>query len=104
MNLFEDMKTQSNEFLRRYLNVKTRLENSDKVLSEIQKQVAKYKEEMDQMKNLEEQVTVENYQKLVEDFNHVYDHYKMHKHISKKLKIELSNSNDRERAFIHLLK
>ena len=47
MNLFEDMKTQSNEFLRRYLNVKTRLENSDKVLSEMQKQVAKYKEEMD---------------------------------------------------------
>ena len=47
---------------------------------------------------------MDNYQKLVTDFNHLYDHYKMHKQISKKLKVELNNSNDRERAFLHLLK
>jgi len=42
------------------------------------------------MQKMEAHLTVENYQKLVNDFNQLYDHYKMHKHMSKKLKIELS--------------
>ena len=56
------------------------------------------------MKKMEAHMTVENYQKLVNDFNQLYDHYKMHKQMSKKLKIELSQSNHRERTFLKLLK
>lgn len=53
---------------------------------------------------MEAHLTVENYQKLVNDFNQLYDHYKMHKYMSKKLKTELSQSNHRERTFLKLLK
>lgn len=56
------------------------------------------------MKKMEAHLTVENYQKLVTDFNQLYDHYKMHKQMSKKLKNELGQSNHRERTFLKLLK
>ena len=41
------------------------------------------------MKKMEAQLTVESYQKLVNDFNQLYDHYKLHKTQAKKLKAEL---------------
>jgi len=63
-----------------------------------------YKEEIENMQKMEAHLTVENYQKLVNDFNQLYDHYKMHKYMSKKLKTELSQSNHRERTFLKLLK
>jgi len=43
-----------------------------------------YKEEIENMQKMEAHLTVENYQKLVNDFNQLYDHYKMHKYMSKK--------------------
>lgn len=43
------MQTQSEEFLRRYTNVKNRNSTSDKVLSEMKKQMACYKEEIENM-------------------------------------------------------
>lgn len=48
--LYRELKEQSEEFLRRYINVKQRHENSDKVFSEMTKQIASYKEEIDNMK------------------------------------------------------
>ena len=56
------------------------------------------------MKKMEAQLTVESYQKLVNDFNQLYDHYKLHKTQAKKLKAELQQSNHRERTFLKLLK
>ena len=70
----------------------------------MKKQLTCYKEEIENMKKMEAHLTVENYQKLVNDFNQLYDHYKMHKQMSKKLKVELSQSNHRERTFLKLLK
>lgn len=98
------MQEQAKEFHRRYNNVKQRNESSDKVMSEMKKQLACYKEEIENMKKMEEHLTVESYQKLVNDFNQLYDHYKMHKQMSKKLKAELAQSNHRERTFLKLLK
>lgn len=77
--LMTAMHTQSQEFHRRYTNVKQRNESSDKVISEMKKQLTCYKEEIENMKKMEAHLTVENYQKLVNDFNQLYDHYKMHK-------------------------
>ena len=42
---------------------------------------------------MESYLTVENYQKLVNDFNSLYDHYKVLKQLNKKLKEELFQSN-----------
>jgi hypothetical protein len=47
---------------------------------------------------------VDAYQKLVTDFNLMYDHYRSQKLINKKLRAELQQSNQRERTFIKLLK
>lgn len=47
---------------------------------------------------------MENYQKLVNDFNSLYDHFKAAKQLNKKLKAELQQSNQRERTFLKLLK
>ena len=102
--LMKGLYTQSQEFQRRYTNVKQRNESSDKVMQEMKKQLACYKDEIESMKKMEEHLTVENYQKLVNDFNQLYDHYKMHKQMSKKLKGELAQSNHRERTFLKLLK
>ena len=73
-------------------------------MQEMKKQLVCYKEEIENMKKMEAHLTVENYQKLVNDFNQLYDHYKMHKVMSKKLKSELAQSNHRERTFLKLLK
>lgn len=70
----------------------------------MKKQLTCYKEEIENMKKMEAHLTVENYQKLVNDFNQLYDHYKMHKQMAKKLKVELGQSNHRERTFLKLLK
>ena len=47
--LFNDMSNQSEEFLRRYTNVKNRNQTSDKVLSEMKKQMTCYKDEIENM-------------------------------------------------------
>ena len=70
----------------------------------MKKQLIAYKEEIESMKKMETHLTVENYQKLVNDFNQLYDHYKLHKTTSKKLKQELLQSNHREKTFLNLLK
>lgn len=59
--LFKDMSEQAKEFHRRYTNVKQRNESSDKVISEMKKQLICYKEEIENMKKLEAHLTVENY-------------------------------------------
>lgn len=56
------------------------------------------------MKKMESYITMDNYQKLVNDFNSLYDHYKANKGLNKKLKSELQQSNQRERTFLKLLK
>jgi hypothetical protein len=56
------------------------------------------------IKKSESYITMENYQKLVNDFNSIYDHYNAAKGLNKKLKGELQQSNQRERTFLKLLK
>ena len=70
----------------------------------MKKQMGCYKDEIDNMQKMESHMTAENYQKLVNDFNQLYDHYKLHKVTCKKLKAELFQSNHRERTFLSLLK
>mmetsp|Transcript_15227 Transcript_15227/g.25770 ORF Transcript_15227/g.25770 Transcript_15227/m.25770 type:complete len:118 (+) Transcript_15227:111-464(+) len=67
--LLSGLHEQSQEFQRRYNNVKQRNESSDKVMQEMKKQLTCYKEEIENMKKMEAHLTVENYQKLVNDFN-----------------------------------
>ena len=44
---------------------------------------------MAQIKKTESYITMDNYQKLVNDFNSLYDHFKAAKQLNKKLKSEL---------------
>lgn len=59
--LHTDMTAQAREFYKRYSNVKQRNESSDKVISEMKKQLTCYKEEIENMKKMEAHLTVENY-------------------------------------------
>lgn len=51
--------------------------------------MACYKSEIANIKKTEAYITMENYQKLVNDFNSLYDHFKAAKQLNKKLKSEL---------------
>ena len=53
---------------------------------------------------MEEYLNADNYQKLVTEYNQLYDHYKGVKSINKKIRTELKQSNERERTFLKLLK
>ena len=66
------MSSQSQEFYRRYKNVKQRHEGSEKVIQEMKKSLMGYKEEIESMKTLEGHATAETYQKLVTDFNQLF--------------------------------
>jgi len=59
----------------------------------MKKQLECYKEEISQIKKTEGFLNMENYQKLVTDFNNLFDHYKATKTTNKKLKAELQQSN-----------
>ena len=85
-------------------DVQQKIKNYERVIKEIKKQLACYKSEMDNIKKTESYITMENYQKLVNDFNSLYDHFKAAKQLNKKLKSELQQSNQRERTFLKLLK
>ena len=63
------------------------------MIKEIKKQLACYKSEIENIKKSESYITLENYQKLVNDFNSLYDHFKAQKQLNKKLKSELQQSN-----------
>ena len=84
--------------------MKRQFDNQDKVMKELRKQVACYKTEIAQMQKMEEYLNADNYQKLVTEYNQLYDHYKGVKSINKKLRAELKQSNERERTFLKLLK
>ncbi len=73
-------------------------------MKEMKKQLVAYKNEIQGIKKMEQYLTLENYQKLINEFNTLYDHYKGLKQVNKKLKIELKQSNQRERTFLKLLK
>ena len=53
---------------------------------------------------MESYLKVEQHQKLINEYNSLYDHYKGVKTINKKLKVEVQQSNERERTFLKLLK
>jgi len=55
----------------------------------MKKQLACYKQEIANIKKTESYITMDNYQKLVNDFNSLYDHFKAAKALNKKLKSEL---------------
>ena len=69
--------------------VKQKIKNYERVIKEIKKQLACYKSEIENIKKSESYITLENYQKLVNDFNSLYDHFKAQKQLNKKLKSEL---------------
>jgi hypothetical protein len=73
-------------------------------MKEMKKQIACYKTEIQGIKKMETYLTLENYQKLINEFNSLYDHYKGLKTVNKKIKSELKQSNERERTFLKLLK
>lgn len=70
----------------------------------MKKQVSSYKQELASIKKMDAYLNAENYQKLVTEYNQLYDHYKGVKQINKKVKLELKNCNERERTFLKLLK
>ncbi len=53
---------------------------------------------------MEQFLSLDNYQKLINEFNTLYEHYKGLKQINKKMKFELKQSQQRERTFLKLLK
>jgi hypothetical protein len=63
------------------------------VIKEIKKQLNCYKQEIASIKKMDSYITMDNYQKLVNDFNSLYDHFKAAKALNKKLKAELQQSN-----------
>jgi predicted oxidoreductase len=81
-----------------------KLDTQEKVMKELRKQIAVYKNEVQAFQKMDEYVNAENYQKLVIEYNQLYAHYKGVKHINKKLRTEIKQSNERERTFLKLLK
>ena len=73
-------------------------------MKEMKKQIAGQKQEIAQIKQMEQFLSLDNYQKLINEFNTLYEHYKGLKQINKKMKVELKQSNQRERTFLKLLK
>jgi hypothetical protein len=56
----------------------------------MKKQLQCYKDELETVKKIDESyVQFENYNKLITDFNSLYDHYKSQKATNKKLRSEL---------------
>lgn len=76
----------------------------ERVMKEMKKQIAAQKTEIQQIKQMEQFLSLDNYQKLINEFNTLYEHYKGLKQINKKMKVELKQSNQRERTFLKLLK
>jgi hypothetical protein len=75
------------------------------VIREMKKQLLCYKEELESVKKIDESYQqFESYQKLITDFNSLYDHYKVSKLTNERLRTELQQSNQRERTFLKLLK
>lgn len=61
----------------------------DRVMREMKKQIICYKEELDHLKSQDAHLAIEGYQKIANDFNSLYDHYKVSKAKVKNLKEEL---------------
>lgn len=77
----------------------------ERVIREMKKQLVCYKEELESVKKIDESYQqFESYQKLITDFNSLYDHYKVSKLANERLRTELQQSNQRERTFLKLLK
>ena len=72
-----------------YTNLKQQNENQERGLKEMKKQLTCYKNEIQGIKKMESYLTLENYQKLINEFNSLYDHYKGLKQVNKKIKLEL---------------
>lgn len=81
-----------------------KVQNYERVMKEMKKQIAGQKTEIQQIKQMEQFLSLDNYQKLINEFNTLYEHYKGLKQINKKMKVELKQSNTRERTFLKLLK
>lgn len=85
--------------------LRQRVKQLEKVNKELKKTCTAYKEEITQFKESDEAYQeLENYQKLITDFNNLYDHYQVSKQMNKRLRYELQQGNARERCFIKLLK
>jgi hypothetical protein len=62
-------------------------------MKEMKKQLVCYQQEIQSIKKMEQYLTYDNYQKLTNEFNQLYTHYKGLKQINKKVKDELKQSN-----------
>ena len=63
-----------------------------KVNKEMRRQLELYREEVDQLQALDAYQISESYQKLVQDFNSLYDHYRNQKEINRRLSKELEQA------------
>ena len=85
-------------------DAQSKLAGYERIMKEMKKQIAAQKTEIAQIKQMEQFLSLDNYQKLINEFNTLYEHYKGLKQINKKMKVELKQSNQRERTFLKLLK
>lgn len=71
---------------------------------EIKLQLDCYKKEVEQLRNEDVGVLLDQYQKLVSEYNCLYDHYSSAKVKVTKYKQKVKQSTIRERKFLSLLK
>lgn len=88
--LYQSQKGKSpDQQLKEPSDAEQKIANYERVIKEIKKQMHCYKTEIASIKKMESYITMDNYQKLVNDFNSLYDHFKAAKGLNKKLKAEL---------------
>lgn len=58
-------------------------------MGELRKQISCYKSELASIKKMEEYLSMENYQKVVTDYNQLLEQYKGVKTLNKRAKLEL---------------
>lgn len=64
----------------------------ERVVKETKKQLKCYKEELTGIKKMESYLTMESYQKLINEFNQLYDHYRALKRAKRRLRQELQQA------------
>ena len=70
-------------------DLQKKLVGYERIMKEMKKQIAGQKTEIQQIKQMEQFLSLDNYQKLINEFNTLYEHYKGLKQINKKMKVEL---------------
>ena len=100
----EKMKSKQDKEVESMNDMQGKVKGYERIMKEMRKQIAGQKDEIQNIKKMEQYLSMENYQKLINEFNQLYEHSKGMKQINKKIKNELTQSHQRERTFLKLLK